>query len=136
MKKLLQSSIVLFLFSSSMFLFEISCKKEVSAKITSPTSMNKVAYLRHVTGSSGGGELWIMNIDGTNKTQIPVTPPSGYYISDDLSVSPDGTKLIFSMYSGTAPEVFAGLWSVNTDGSNLVRIQNESGVDIWGFDAF
>jgi Tol biopolymer transport system component len=63
-----------------------------------------------------GGELWIMNTDGTDANRINThgTMPSPY-----ARWSPDGTKILFA----TARDQPTGeLWTVDADGSNLTRL--------------
>lgn len=124
MKKLLQSSMVLFLFASSMFLFEISCKKDAAAKINSPETMNKIVYMNY-DDLTGLFEIYTSNLDGTNNSKVPVTIPSGLKMNDAVAITPDGTKLIFTLRNidGSAPNNIGGsVYTCKLDGSELTKI--------------
>jgi hypothetical protein len=73
MKKLLLSSIVLFLFSASIMMFQVSCQKDANARINELHNKTKLIYTK---SSSGKAEIWIANIDGTNPTKVPISLPS------------------------------------------------------------
>ena len=83
---------------------------------------SKIAYVQPITGTNTCCDIWTVNADGTNPTDI---------ISDGSqnrfpSFSPGGTKLVFDR-TGTSQ---AGLWSANADGSGQVRLTDDStGID-------
>lgn len=118
MKKLLLSSIILLLFSSSMLLFQISCQKQANAR-TNDTAANKIAYSKY--DGSSIGEIWTANLDGTNQQKVNVTLPSNT-IAISMSVSKDGTKIIFSTESDDSSK--EGIYTCNIDGTNLSKIIN------------
>jgi Tol biopolymer transport system component len=83
--------------------------------------LNKIVYLsKHGTGS----ELWIANYDGTNKTKVNYSLPSGLIIDFVYGVrlSPDGKKLFFSASTDGFGETADGIYSCNVDGSNVTKI--------------
>ena len=73
---------------------------------------SKIAYL---TTTSGSTDLWTMNTDGTNQTQITslgnLADPTG--IGGALAWSPDSSKLLF--VRGTGPYA---IWVVDANGAN------------------
>ena len=122
MKKVLLSSIILFLVSSSILMIQISCSKNSTAQVTNATS--QIGKIIFVKSWSVGAEIWTANYDGTSASQIPITLPTGITVDGDcctasLSISPDGQKIFFpilDMTSGTAQNALA---SCNIDGSNF-----------------
>ncbi len=128
MKKLLLGSIALTLFSVSILLFQISCKKEVTAaqEPASAGGVNQLGVIlfeKTFTGTltpKKQREIWIANIDGTNARKIPVNIPSdiGFY---DAKLSPNGKTIVFwgelrTNYSNNA------IYSFSIDGTGLKRI--------------
>lgn len=123
MKNLLLSSIVLFLFSASIMLFQISCQKQVNANPNQITQQNKFVYAK----LNATTDIWtinICNIDGTNNTVVPISLPSGVKFNGDVAINPDGSKVIFSTRNiGTDT---GQLYSCNIDGSGLTKILDSS----------
>jgi len=130
MRKLLLSSIVLLIFSASVFLFQVSCQKE--AKAQTPAN-NKIVYVKSYQveiGTKPVYELWIAKADGTNQQKVNITLPSDYEkeISNPV-FSPDGTQILFNAYwIGIKPEGYTdplngvNILSCNLDGSNVRTI--------------
>jgi hypothetical protein len=117
MKKLLLSSIVLFLFSASIILFQISCKKEVIGQVTSP-QLNKIIYIKSST-------LYTANYDGSGATIIPISLNNTNLVIDDLSaISPDRKTVFFSVYNKTGGNA---LYKCNIDGSAVQKIVDGAG---------
>jgi Tol biopolymer transport system component len=74
----------------------------------------KIAFSRN-------SEIWTMNADGTNLTNI--TNSAG--IDTDANYSPDGTKIVFTTNRDGNNEIYR----MNADGSNPVRLTNNSASD-------
>ena len=79
---------------------------------------SQIAYVYHegpLFGNvPGGGDIWIMNSDGTVKHQVTVDGLD----NRNPSWRPDGQRLVFaSLRSGQYQ-----IWTVNKDGSNLVPL--------------
>ena len=116
MKKLLQSSTALLLFSISLLLFDISCKKEINAQAnTTDTTPKTLGILVYVKNSQ---EIWKCNFDGSNQTRINFEIPTGSYIYRGISISPDAKKIFFTLTDNV------GNWvaSVNFDGTGFIKI--------------
>ena len=80
-----------------------------------PVPQETIAF---VSDRTGNPELWVMNSDGSNQTQLTNTPD----IERQPKLSPDGTQIVFvrgNGRSGGFPDVpNEMIWVVNTDGSN------------------
>ena len=70
MKKLLLSSIVLFLFSASIMLFQISCQKQANARNTSDSNIDNKIFFSGRETSIVEPNLYSCNLDGTNVRKL------------------------------------------------------------------
>lgn len=119
MKKLLLSSLILFLVSVSAIVFQLSCSKVAEAQST-PESFkpkNRIIYFTH--SGSGNFEFWSANYDGTGKAKINISIPSGLEM-DGCIVSIDGTKIFYLMQQPSQNRSF--IYSSNIDGTNLIKL--------------
>jgi hypothetical protein len=125
MKKVLLASIVLSCFSVSIVLFQISCKKSAQAQSTNSANglqLNTIVYSIGLdSGVNVQNEYWLANLDGTNQRKVAITPPAGWYLTDDVRLTPDGKTLIFTLYDYSYPRTNA-LYSCTLDGQNLKKI--------------
>jgi len=123
MKKLLLSSIVLFLFSIAMILFQFSCKKEAKAQQQNSSSqyLNKILYVKNDM-SGNTFEVWIANIDGSSSQKIPVNLPSGLYFGGNVYLTPDGKKIVFTVGTENAKSKGIYIYTCNIDGSSLAKV--------------
>jgi len=89
---------------------------------------SKIAYL---SDQSGRYEIWIMNADGVNKTQI-TNNNTTYQVTpgDTPAWSPDGQWLYF----GSAGAGDGEVWKIKTDGTGLTQLTNVSGYNTQSFD--
>lgn len=120
MKRLLLSSIVLFLFSASIVLFQISCKKMANADAPSAQVDGLKQLGRILYKGSSGKEIYIANYDGAGKQKVYFIFPSPTNTNDSVdgaSLSPDGKTVFLVLYSGNLNKT--RLYSCNIDGSNL-----------------
>jgi probable HAF family extracellular repeat protein len=70
---------------------------------------------------SAGSEIYVMNADGSNRTQLTNTP--GY---DEVpSFNVDGSKIVFSSSRDSNMEIYV----MDADGSNQARLTSNGGVD-------
>lgn len=133
MKKLLFSSIVLFIFSISLTLFQISCSKQSNAqnRATSSQQLNKILYCIPNSALSTE-EIWMANYDGTNPTRVALSLPANFHIditypAEAVRLSPDGLTLFFEGAYNNAGANGSSIYACNIDGSNLrLVIQNTS----------
>lgn len=126
MKKLLLGSITLCLFSFSMILFQMSCKKDVVAQSNNQSTINKLVYYKII---SNVVEIWTSKYDGTAQTKINLSIPTGLELDEDVTprLSPDGLKVFFVLYSEQNNVSDRDLYSANIDGSNVVKIVDNGG---------
>ena len=78
----------------------------------------KIAF---VSSRDGNDEIYVMNADGTNQTNLTNNPAS----DTAPTWSPDGSKIVFSSWDDDASEQ---IFVVDTDGANRARLT-------FGFDA-
>jgi Tol biopolymer transport system component len=93
------------------------------ASHTSTTSAsNKIVFVRPQPGTGGDSNIWIMDADGSNQTQL--TTYSG---EDRLpALSPDGSKIAYMSVHGSQLQ----LWAMNSDGTNPAQIPFSGNVQI------
>ncbi|NML36800.1 hypothetical protein HHL17_06280 [Chitinophaga sp. G-6-1-13] len=124
MKKLILGSFALLMFSASMLIFQISCKKSAEAESPMPAvpvQINKVAFTRY--SQNGGTEICVMNYDGTGLVKVPVQLGANQSITDEVRLSPDGRKVFFVLYTpGTNETKKEDIYSCDIDGKNQKKI--------------
>lgn len=127
MKKLLLGSIALTLFSVSILLFQISCKKEVTAaqEPAGAETANQLmvfakSFIRPTGMAQKEKEIWIANIDGTNPRKIPINIPSdlGFY---DAHLTQNGKTIVFMAESKTNYRKRA-IYSCSLDGTGFKKV--------------
>jgi len=128
MKKLLLSSIVLFLFSASILIFQVSCKKEAKAESPTASEKNNESLILYTVydKSDNGMEYWLIDIDGNNRRKIPINLPDNLVLdSDGGSLINEGQTLIFLVSEkerkADGSRVFY-IYSCSTDGSKLKKV--------------
>lgn len=122
MKKVLLSSITLFLFSASIMMFQISCQKEANARISeSPT---RIVFAK---GNGSTLEIWYCNSDGSgmNELNITTTFDKIYRVIE----TPVDNKIFFTARETST--VNPNLYSCNLDGSNVQKLTNETSLGAW-----
>ena len=124
MKKLLLSSLVLLMFSSSLIIFQMSCSKVAEANVNNINQTNKIIFSK-VNSLTDVSELWTANIDGTNQKKIQLNLPTNKEYAGEATITPDGSKIIFSVrdapINGISPNSFY-LYTANPDGTNITQI--------------
>ena len=81
---------------------------------------SSIAYNSSDGLSSSNAGIYVMNIDGSNRTRL------GYAIGDsDAEYSPDGSQIVFSSSRFGDNEIFV----MDADGSNQVRLTNDPSTD-------
>lgn len=84
---------------------------------------SKIAFAsaRPNNGSGEVGQIWVMNSDGSNMTQLEQPSDVNNYLADDPHWSPDASQIVFGAGAG-------GVYVMNADGSNLHQLAS-SGAD-------
>jgi Tol biopolymer transport system component len=124
-------SISLCLFSLAMILFQMSCKKDVVAQASSAsTQINKIVYYKY-SASIDAFQIWTAKYDGTAKTLINISLPTGMEFDYDSlpKLSPDGTKVFFTSLTPNVGNTNRDIYVANIDGTNVTKIVDATGND-------
>jgi hypothetical protein len=142
MKKLLMGSVALTLFSTSILLFQISCKKEVNAQTNSGlVQQNLITYAKGIrsgtnTSNTYTYDVWLANLDGTNQRKIPINIPQAVGITG-AKITPDGKTIVFEAHFDTTiggnSIRYADIYSCSIDGSNVKKIITSSITDAYNY---
>jgi dipeptidyl aminopeptidase/acylaminoacyl peptidase len=92
-----------------LFLASALLPTEPSAQTTSPEG--KIVYVKL-------GDIWVMDADGTNQTNLTNTPDTN---EDQPAWSSDGTRIAFTSDQDEVPP-FTDIWVMNSDGSNQTNL--------------
>ena len=157
MKKLLQGSIVLTLFAVSIFLFQMSCKREAIAQNTQyslPVATNsnlggvivgpglsidnsgvlscsRNDVILYYKMTSPRYEWWVCDRAGGNQRMVNF-PSTITVMGLGVSLLSDKNTVVFSGAASTIPLGPSDLYTMNIDGSNLQKIVANSGVNLTG----
>jgi len=74
---------------------------------------SKIVYFNYI---DGGGDIWVMNADGTNPIKLTDNPSEDWW----PKFSPDGSKIAFQSKRDGNHEIYI----MNNDGSNPLRLTN------------
>jgi hypothetical protein len=125
MKKLLLSSVILFIFSISLTIFQISCSKQTNAQTSpnNPQQLNKILYAQQINATFTE-EIWMANYDGTNQHIIPVAFPPNFHIdttipSKAVRLSRDGSTIFFLGFYNNFTQNGSSIYACNIDGTKL-----------------
>ena len=77
----------------------------------------KIVYFSNEAG--GDGDVWVMDIGGTNRTQLTFDKDGG----KTPSYSPDGKKIVYERWSENDE---SEIWIMNSDGTDKKRILDDS----------
>jgi hypothetical protein len=118
MKNLLKSSIVFIVFAIALLVFDVSFKKEATAKITN-TAPTKLVFAKIINPPAS--EIWSCNVDGTDMLKANLS--MSFYQIFRISHTMIDDKIIFTakVNSGEEPNMY----SCNRDGSNVTKLTNE-----------
>jgi hypothetical protein len=124
MKTLLRSSILLLLFSCSLLVFNLSCKKESTAQNTS-TSTQNLGILVFEKLDDKVNEFWTSKYDGSGQIKITVSslPANTEIVKESIKISPDGKKFFLVVYTRNTSD----LYSCNSDGTGLTKLIDNVG---------
>jgi hypothetical protein len=122
MKKIIQASLILFLFSASILILQISCNKEAGAQ--SGNSASVIVFNKYVNGQY---QIWKADGNGNNQIQVPISLPSGYvftfgYEGGTLKLSSDRTTIFFTASAPTYAEPTTSIFSCTINGTNVTRL--------------
>lgn len=90
------------------------------------TQLNLLIYYKSVGSNI---EIWTAKYDGTTQTKINLTLPANTEFSDDVppQLSPDGTKVFFTLQSTVVGQSGTDLYSANFNGSGVTKIVDKGG---------
>jgi Tol biopolymer transport system component len=91
-----------------------------AAQVCRSTICAKNGKIAYVGGS--GVEIWTMNPDGTNRTQLTT---NGAGFTDAPNYSPDGSAVVYQ----TSRDGNYEIYRINADGSNQIRLTNNAAAD-------
>lgn len=78
-----------------------SIKVDASGKIsTSATNGQALDVILYVKETTSAYEYWLAKTDGTNQRKINISLPAGVTQREDVRLTPDGQKLIFTATDG------------------------------------
>jgi hypothetical protein len=122
MKRLLYSTVVLFLFSISIVTFNLSCEKQVLAQNTKTTG--EIYFFKPTDNKRSDWNIWKINEDGTNETMININKGtlkfSGFL---SVKVSPNGTKLLLQLRDpNDTRDGFTKIYTCNLDGTSFTKV--------------
>ena len=123
------ASAVLFLFSASIMMFQISCSKTASAGTSLiNSSASKILFY------TKQGMIGIKNADGTGTTSIiSPTLPSGFTLKSDgdADLNSDGTHIFFLANSSTSSGTFLGrkIFRCDLSGNNVIQVVSDNDVE-------
>lgn len=90
-----------------------------------PAVSNDGKQIAFTSERTGTAELFIMNADGTEKRQLTTNGVHHFNEISAYSWSPDDSKIALVKEPEQDPEIY----TIRTDGSELVRLTNSSGFD-------
>jgi hypothetical protein len=98
----------------------------LSVAPSSSAPLNLLVYYKTV-GSIV--EIWTAKYDGTAQAKINLTIPASTEFSDDAppQLSPDGTKLFFTLQSTVVGQDGTELYSANINGTGVTKIIDKGG---------
>lgn len=90
------------------------------AQTTGPNG--KIVYVVNMGFPDYTTDIWVMDADGSNQTNLTNTPAVSEY---DPRWSPDGTRIAYVV----GDYVFSGVWIMNADGTAQTKVSTFSGVE-------
>jgi len=88
----------------------------------------KIAYESYVDNN---WEIFVMNPDGSNSVNLTKSPDQEHY----PQVSPDGSKICYTVDKGEGRETVRSLWVMDTDGKNRKKLVDNAREPFWAPDS-
>ena len=88
----------------------------------------KIAYESYVDNN---WEIFVMNADGSNSVNLTKSPDQEHY----PQVSPDGSKICYTVDKGEDRETVRSLWVMDTDGQNRKKLVDNAREPFWAPDS-
>lgn len=117
MKRLLLSALILLFFSASLFLTQMSCRKESKAE-TPVEYPQRFVFTKDTRGQSS--EIWISRIDGTEQQKVNITLPAGELIAPQARITANKQGIVFVAMN--ADEKETAVYYCKLDGTGLKKI--------------
>lgn len=89
----------------------------------------KIAYETYVENN---WEIFVMNADGSNPVNITKTAKEHEHYPQ---VSPDGTKIAYTVDTGEGRDTVRTLWVMDTDGKNRKKLMDHAREPFWAPDS-
>jgi Tol biopolymer transport system component len=89
----------------------------------------KIAYETYLDNN---WEIFVMNADGSGQINLTKTPNVHEHYPQ---VSPDGTKICYSVDTGEGRETVRSLWVMDTDGKNRRKLVDNAREPFWAPDS-
>lgn len=89
----------------------------------------KIAYECYVDGN---WEIYVMDADGSHAVNLTCTPKENEHYPQ---VSPDGTKICFSVDTGEGRDTVRSLWVMDIDGKNRRKLVDSAREPFWAPDS-
>ena len=107
----------------------VSIRAQASLKERLKTSPFKIAYECYVNGN---WEIFVMNADGSKPVNLTGTPREHEHYPQ---VSPDGTKICFSVDEGEGRDAVRSLYVMDSDGRNRRKLADNAREPFWRPDS-
>jgi Tol biopolymer transport system component len=85
----------------------------------------KIAFEAYADGNS---DIFVMNADGSNKVNLTHSPNQQEHYPQ---LSPDGSKIAFTVDVGEGRDAVRSLWMMNVDGSGQKKIADQAREPFW-----
>lgn len=95
----------------------VGCSNDSHSSYDDLVGRTKIAF---VSDRDGNDEIYVMNTDGSNQTNLTNSPKMDWY----PDWSPDGKRIIFGSYTHRTNPDDEDIYIMDADGANLKRLTN------------